>query len=119
MNHFMYQNQLSPHDGFIVMRPFQYHAVHYDILNRLFTPLIGAEAIGVYQFLNQFESATFDQGFTHYTIMSELKLSLGRFREFLDLLEGIGLLKTFVRQSENTTQFVYELIPPPTAERFF
>lgn len=68
--------------------------------------------------MNQFESATFDQGFTHYTIMSELKLSLGRFREFLDLLEGIGLLKTFVRQSENTTQFVYELIPPPTAERF-
>ncbi|HEC2196343.1 TPA: DnaD domain protein [Staphylococcus delphini] len=119
MNQFMYQNQLSPHDGFIVMRPFQYHAVHYDILNRLFTPLVGAEAIGVYQFLNQFESVTFDQGFTHYTIMSELKLSLGRFREFLDLLEGIGLLKTFVRQSENTTQFVYELIPPPTPERFF
>ncbi|WP_086427578.1 replication initiation and membrane attachment family protein [Staphylococcus cornubiensis] len=119
MNQFMYQNHLSPHDGFIVMRQFQYHSVHYDILNRLFTPLIGAEAIGVYQFLNQFESATFDQGFTHYTIMSELKLSLSRFREFLDLLEGIGLLKTFVRQSENTTQFVYELIPPPTPERFF
>ncbi|ARJ49978.1 replication initiation and membrane attachment family protein [Staphylococcus lutrae] len=119
MNQFNYPNQLHPHDGFIVMRQFQYHAVHYDILSRLFTPLIGPEAIGVYQFLNQFESTSFDQGYTHYTIMSEMKMSLSHFREFIDLLEGIGLLKTYVRQNENTTQFVYELLPPPTPERFF
>ncbi|WP_281183174.1 replication initiation and membrane attachment family protein [Staphylococcus schleiferi] len=119
MSQFIYQSQLSPHDGFIVMRRFHFHAVHYDVLSRLFTPLIGAEAIGVYQFLNQFEGVSFEEGYTHYKMMSELKMGLRQFREFLDLLEGIGLLKTFVQQSENTTQFVYELLPPPSAQRFF
>ncbi|MBH9580916.1 helicase DnaB [Staphylococcus felis] len=114
-----FQSKLSSHDGFVVVRQFQYHTHHYDILNRLFTPLIGASAIGIYQFLNQFEGITFKEGMTHYTMMSELKMNLIDFRENLDLLEGIGLLKTFVKQTDEETKFIYELIPPPSAYEFF
>ncbi|MBI5974213.1 replication initiation and membrane attachment family protein [Staphylococcus canis] len=114
-----FQSQLSPHDGFTVIRHFQYNTDHYEILNRLFTPLIGATAIGIYQFLNQFNDGSQKQQITHYTIMTELKMNLIDFRESLDLLEGLGLLKTFVKHTDNVTQFVYELLPPPSAFDFF
>lgn len=114
-----YQNGLNPHDGFIVVRQFQFETRHHEILSRLFTPLIGAQAIGIYQFLNQFKDITFDEGVTHYVAMAELKMNLSDFRLSLDLLEGIGLVKTYVKHSDQSTQFVYELLPPPSAQSFF
>ena len=115
----MHHNQLRPHDGFCVVRLFHHQALHDEILGRLFIPLIGAEPIGIYQFLNQFSHSTFEDGLTHYTLMSELKINLIKFREHMDLLEGIGLVKTRVRHSDDTTQFVYQLLPPPSAHDFF
>ncbi|MCO4328060.1 DnaD domain protein [Staphylococcus hyicus] len=115
----MYTNQLHAHDGFVVIRPYYNHRLHQEVLNRLFIPLIGADAVSYYQYLEQFSASRFDSGYTHYTIMSELKINLLKFREKLDLLEGIGLLKTYVRHSNQTTQFVYELIAPPSPYQFF
>ncbi len=37
----------------------------------------------------------------------------------MDLLEAIGLLKAFVKHDEQETQFVYQLIQPPSAHLFF
>ncbi|SUM33500.1 chromosome replication initiation membrane attachment protein [Staphylococcus gallinarum] len=37
---------LRPHDNFNVIRNFEINHRHLQILNRLFTPLIGPEAIG-------------------------------------------------------------------------
>ncbi|OSP20544.1 helicase DnaB [Staphylococcus agnetis] len=115
----MYPNQLQAHDGFVVVRAYFYHQRHQEVLHRLFIPLIGADAVSYYQYLEQFASSTFDDGYTHYTIMSELKINLLKFREKLDLLEGIGLLKTYVRHTKQTTQFVYELVAPPSPYKFF
>ncbi|MCS4485666.1 replication initiation and membrane attachment family protein [Staphylococcus americanisciuri] len=115
----MHRNQLSPYDGFHVVRQFHKQAIYDEILSRLFTPLIGAESVGIYQFLDQFSSCSSEEGLTHYTLMSELKMNLIKFREHMDLLEGIGLIRTYVRHGEQTTQFVYQLLPPPSAHDFF
>ncbi len=40
-------------------------------------------------------------------------------RQQMDLLEAIGLLKAFVKHDEQETQFVYQLIQPPSAHLFF
>lgn len=50
--------------------------------------------------------------------MNELKINLLEFRQQMDLLEAIGLIKTFVKHDEQETQFVYQLIQPPTAHLF-
>ena len=47
--------------------------------------------------------------------MNELKINLLEFREYMDLLEGIKLIKTFVKHDSNQSLFIYELIQPPTA----
>ncbi|AVQ32949.1 helicase DnaB [Staphylococcus muscae] len=115
----MYANTLRPHDGFQVIQQFRLQPLHDEILSRLFTPLIGAQSVGIYHFLSQFSMSSAEEGLTHYTVMSELKINLMSFREYADLLEGIGLMRTYVRHSDETTQFIYELLPPPSPDEFF
>ncbi len=98
-----YEYGLSPHDGFKVYRQFQFNHNHLEILNRLYMPLIGAQAIGTYHFMNQFVNS--DDTLTHYTIMNELKMNLSEFRQYMDLLEAIGLFKTYVKHDERQSFF--------------
>lgn len=114
-----YDYGLRPHDHFKVLRNFIFTQQHLDILNRLFTPLIGAQATGLYIYLDQFKDTPQETVMTHYVIMNELKTNLSEFRQAMDLLEGIGLVKTFVKHDENQSSFVYQLVQPPTANQYF
>lgn len=109
---------LRPQDSFEVIQDFYLNSQHLEILNRLFTPLIGPQAIGLYHFMHQF-SIDIEQPLTHYVIMNELKENLIDFRNQMDLLEAIGLMKSFVKHDEQQTHFIYQLIQPPSASQFF
>lgn len=111
---------LRPKDGFYVLRDFRLNSEHIELINRLFTPLIGSEATGLYIYLDQFANVPADTSpFTHYVFMSELKINLLEFRKIMDVLEAIGLIKTYVKHEAHHTHFVYELIQPPSAKQFF
>ncbi|EHJ06919.1 replication initiation and membrane attachment family protein [Staphylococcus simiae] len=116
-----YEFGLRPQDQFEVIQYFDLNHSHLDVLNRLFTPLIGSKAIGLYHFMTQFveRRRTSSHYLSHYVFMNELKLNLLEFRQQMDLLEAIGLVKTFVKHNKEESQFVYELIQPPTAHLFF
>ncbi|PTJ65012.1 helicase DnaB [Staphylococcus saprophyticus] len=114
-----YDYGLRPHDNFNVVRDFNLNNNHLEILNRLFTPMIGMNAIGLYHYLNQFAEVGSDTVLTHYIIMSELKINLLEFRKEMDLLEGTGLVKSYVNHSAQHSSFIYDLIQPPSAKQFF
>ncbi|MCJ1656160.1 DnaD domain protein [Staphylococcus sp. NRL 16/872] len=114
-----YEYGLRPHDGFKVYRNFFFNHNHLDILNRLYVPLIGTQAIGVYHYMNQFVNESMSETLTHYTIMNELRTNLLEFRKSMDALEAIGLIKTYVKHNHQQSFFIYELIKPPTAYQFF
>ncbi|MCU5746087.1 DnaD domain protein [Staphylococcus sp. SQ8-PEA] len=111
---------LRPKDHFDIVRHFQLHHSHLEIINRLFTPLIGSSATGLYLYLDQFADTRDEQlVHTHYTIMNELKINLLEFRNNMDVLEGIGLVKTYVKHRQDASHFLYELVQPPSAKQFF
>ena len=110
---------LRAKDDFQILRQFQFHSNHMDILNRLFTPLIGSSSTGLYIYLDQFSGQASQSELTHYTIMSEVKINLLEFRKQMDVLEAIGLVKTYVHHDTAHSHFVYELIQPPTGKQFF
>ncbi|MDT3996010.1 DnaD domain protein [Mammaliicoccus fleurettii] len=114
-----YFNGVKPSDGFYVKSNYNYTHVHQDILISLYTPLIGTDAIGVYLYLSQFNYHNEIEAYNHYTIMNDLKINLSSFRDSLDLLEGIGLLKTFFKTNQQEQTFVYMLEQPATTEQFF
>ncbi len=112
---------LRPKDQFKVMQHFDLNTNHLEVLNRLYTPLIGTQAVGLYHFMTQFVKESHNETLilSHYIFMNELKINLLEFRQQMDLLEAIGLLKAFVKHDEQKTQFVYQLIQPPSAHLFF
>lgn len=110
---------IRPQDPFNVLQSEKLSEAQLEVLNRLFTPLIGTRAIGVYHYLSQFANPKHNQASTHYVIMSELKINLGVFREEMNRLEAIGLIKTFVKHNKDNSHFVYELVQPPTPKQFF
>ncbi|UXR33886.1 replication initiation and membrane attachment family protein [Staphylococcus simulans] len=110
---------LRPQDPFKVLQAQKLSASQLEVLNRLFTPLIGTTAIGVYHYLSQFAEVKQQKDYTHYVILSELKLNLGQFREEMNRLEAIGLIKTYAKHDENQSQFVYLLVDPPSPKTFF
>jgi replication initiation and membrane attachment protein len=110
---------LRPQDSFNVIRDFSINEQHFDILNRLFTPLVGPNAMGLYYYLEQFVTQKAEIVSTHYVVMSELQINLSEFRTQMDALEAIGLVKSYVHHDSNTSSFVYKLIQPPTAYKFF
>lgn len=114
-----YFSGIKPSNGFYVSSSYNYTHVHQDILISLYTPLIGTDAIGIYLYLSQFNFHNETHAHNHYTVMSDLKINLTDFRNALDLLEGIGLLKTFMKTNEEEQTFVYCLEQPSTAEQFF
>ena len=88
-----YEYGLRPQDGFEVIKEFQITTEHLEILNRLFTPLIGPQSIGLYHFMNQFTDDNNHYPLTHYVFMNELKINLLDFRKQMDYLEAIDWSK--------------------------
>ncbi|POA01675.1 helicase DnaB [Staphylococcus massiliensis CCUG 55927] len=114
-----YDFSLRPQDGFSVVQDFHFSHMQQNVLNRLFTPLIGPKAVGIYIYLSQFGEMMEAVPLTHYTIMNELKVNLMKFRAAMDALEGIGLIKSFVQHNQDASHFIYQLLPLPTPHQFF
>ena len=115
-----YFTELNGTDEFIVISNYVATQVTEDVLSTLYTPLIGVECIGVYQFLRQFLTG-YEQTsgvLNHYIILSELKMNLAHFEVVRKRLEAIGLLKTYMRIEDNQ-KFVYKLIAPVMPTQFF
>ena len=69
---------LRPKDQFKVMQHFDLNTNHLEVLNRLYTPLIGTQAVGLYHFMTQFVKESHNETLilSHYIFMNELKINL-------------------------------------------
>lgn len=114
-----YFSGLRPADSFIVHTNYVQSPLSEEVLKRLYIPLIGLESIAVYQYLTQFiDGQQVSDPQTHYLILNELKMNLSHFEQLRERLEGIGLMKTFLKTGEEQC-FVYKLISPVMPHQFF
>ncbi|MCE4956305.1 replication initiation and membrane attachment family protein [Macrococcoides caseolyticum] len=116
-----YFTELNGTDQFTVSTNYISTHLTEDVLKTLYTPLIGIECVGVYQFLSQFlnDYNQVSNDYTHYIILSELKMNLSHFEVIRKRLEAIGLLKTYMRIDNENQKFIYKLISPVMPAQFF
>ncbi|MEG0276666.1 MAG: DnaD domain protein [Coprobacillus sp.] len=95
--------------------------VQNDILYYLYQPLIGTNALQLYMMLivegkrmNRFLTPSSLSRLTSF-----LSMSLIDIEKALKALEGIGLLKTFVKHDQDITQYVYQIQSPLSLKAFF
>ncbi|MDD3187707.1 MAG: DnaD domain protein [Bacilli bacterium] len=107
-------------DSFVVLNKSVLHNSDRNILIMLYQPIIGSSAISLYftlwSYLDKLEIMSVE--WTHHHLMSSLKFRLEEIMDALEMLEGIGLIKTYLKESESINSYVYELYSPMSAYEF-
>jgi len=113
-------SQLLPIDGYYVMMDQSLISECSQSLTHLYQPLIGMQAITLYQtLLNDLPLQNKSSLQTHHTLMNYLDLPLNELLEARQKLEGIGLLKTYENVRDDKRYFIYELLSPLSPSEFF
>lgn len=95
----------------------------YDrkILSLLYQPLIGSLTFSLFMTLwsELEENRLWGESSSHHRLMCLMDINLRDIYHARLKLEGIGLLKTYVKTDENERSFIYELQTPLSPEQFF
>jgi replication initiation and membrane attachment protein len=112
--------KLLPVDGYIVRLEQAMPANFLTSLTHLYQPLIGPQAIMLYQTLiNEVEMQDYSNVQTHHTLMNYLMMPLDKIYYARLKLEGMSLLKTYKHEKEDMTIFTYDVKPPYEPREFF
>ena len=86
----------------------------------LYEPLIGPIAVSLYfTLLRDIRLSDYvSNDYTHHHLMTMMKSSIDVIRIARESLEGVGLLKSYLKEGENNS-YVYELYSPLTPKEFF
>ncbi len=90
------------------------------ILNMLYLPLTGSLPIMLYHtLLNDLDKqALVSSELEHAHLLSNLKVTCNELASARNILEGIGLLKTYLKK-DTVNKYIYELYSPVSAHEFF
>ena len=117
----MHWKELLPVDTLQIESSGLLHEYDRRVLTLLYQPLIGAGAYSLYMTL---WSALEQQDrivttMTHHNLLLMVGWNLKKVLEERRKLEGIGLLKTYLKEEDEPRHFTYELQAPLTPDRFF
>ncbi|MFZ7945636.1 replication initiation and membrane attachment family protein [Neobacillus sp. 19] len=113
--------EILPIDRYIVAANGLLHEYDRKVLTFLYQPLIGSTCFSLYMTLwtELEENRLWSESSTHHFLMNLMGMNLKDIYEARLKLEGIGLLKTFVKTEDGERSFIYELHPPLNPEQFF
>ncbi|QHS22977.1 helicase DnaB [Virgibacillus sp. MSP4-1] len=108
---------LLPNDRYYTKLQTSCHEDYVLALTHLYQPLIGIQAVSIY--LTMVSEARMNRDCsTHHHIMNTVNIDLDDFYEARIKLEAIGLLKTYMADTDVRTYY-YLLIPPFSTIAFF
>jgi replication initiation and membrane attachment protein len=118
MNHW---NKIQPVDRYTVCLNGIIQEYERKAVTFLYQPLIGPVCFSLYMtLLSEVEEYRLNsEQSTHYHLMNFLSSNLPDIYEARLKLEGIGLLKTYVKQEGDPREFIYEVQPPLSPQQFF
>lgn len=111
---------ILPADNYLVVNKSIITEQDKKILNMLYLPLTGSLAIMLYNtLLNDLDKQELvSYELEHAHLLSNLKISCIELENARNILEGIGLLKTYLKK-DTVNKYIYELYSPVSAHEFF
>ena len=111
---------LLPADSYIVINKSVITAHDMEIINLLYLPIIGPLAVSLYNVLyNDLDHLkTVSDNLTHAHLLANLHLSCKELVEVRNVLEAIGLIKSYVK-TDSVNRYIYELYSPVSCHEFF
>ena len=113
-------NSISPKDFYCIYNDFNVSNKSKE-LNLLYLPLIGSDAVKLYQFLGTkiLGDRNLSKNFLHYDIFDNLSLDSRKFISSRKKLEALGLLSTYYIDNDSVGQYVYKIKEALTFNEFF
>jgi replication initiation and membrane attachment protein len=113
--------ELVPVDRYMVRSNGVLQTFDRKILTMLYQPLLGFRGYSLFMTLwSELEQdRLWGAETTHHGIMTTMQCNLKDIYQERVKLEGIGLLKTWVKEENQIRTFIYELQPPLSPEAFF
>lgn len=111
---------LLPADNYIVINKSVITAHDMEIINLLYLPIIGPLAVSLYNVLydDLDHLKTMSDNLTHAHLLANLHLSCKELVEVRNVLEAIGLIKSYVK-TDSVNRYIYELYSPVSCHEFF
>ena len=111
---------LLPADSYLVINKSIITKEDIQILNMLYLPITGPLPIMLYNILlNDLDKLQIVSDVNnHAHLLSNLHVSINELTEARNVLEAIGLLKTYFKQ-DTVNNYIYELYSPVSAHEFF
>lgn len=111
---------LLPADSYIVINKSIITEEDKKILNMLYLPITGPLPITLYNILlNDLDKLQIiSEVSIHAHLLSNLHISVNELTEARNVLEAIGLLKTYLK-TDSVNNYIYELYSPVSAHEFF
>lgn len=112
-------NELQPIDSYeiIMTQPLTHH--DRQLLTLFYQPLIGSDAMSLFMTLWADAEQMADSKYNHYHLMNVLTEPLQTIFQARISLEAIGLLNTYQKNEGTSRHFLYQLLPPVSAQTFF
>ena len=112
---------VNPKDRYVVLYKDKLSEMDHKVIQYLYQPLIGGLSISLYlTFINEVTTGLmYSKQTTHRWLMDVLGMPLDEIYQCRRRLEGIGLLKTYKKSTEEGNVFIYEIMAPLTPEKFF
>lgn len=110
-----------PVDHYIVRMNGLLHDYDRKVLTQLYQPLMGAAAYSLYMtlWIELDRHSFWGKPSTHHSLMTVMQLNLQQIFEQRKKLEGLSLLKTYVKDGRDAREFLYELEAPLSPQQFF
>ena len=110
---------LFPIDTYIVKNATSLNNEDRLVLIKLYEPVIGSTAISLYYTLwsNLDTLNIISTEYNHHMLMASMRLKLEDIIEAREKLEGIGLLKTYLKK-DSVNSYIYELYSPLSPKEF-
>lgn len=111
--------QLKPKDKFSVIKTQHVSETDYLVLNMLYQPIVGVDAIGLLNLLLIEEKLPQKKELQmHSTLLNQLDIGIPEFFSARSKLEAVGLLKTFIKTLDNENHLIYEVQQPMNPSKF-
>lgn len=116
----MLKKIVLPADTYVVVNKTILNDQDRKLLTMLYQPIIGSVATNLYFSLwaNLDRNEIVSMEYNHHYLMANMQLNLDEIIEARERLEGIGLLKVFLRE-DNINHYLYELYSPVSSYEFF
>ena len=111
---------LLPADNYIVVNKSVITTMDMDVLNMLYLPIIGPMAVSLYNILynDLNRSNTVSESLSHAHLLANLHISSKELMEVRNVLEGIGLIKSYIKK-DSVNNYIYEIYSPISSHEFF